>query len=297
MRVELPRIRSLASAGLLCALVASAAAQQAPAPASALRNAPESVKFGVIGDTGTGGSAQYAVAKELVKARTRFPFDFVIMLGDNLYGGESAGDYARKFERPYQPLLQAGVRFYASLGNHDDPLQRFYPAFNMNGNRYYSFQKRDVEFFVLDSTYMTRAQATWLERALQRSEARWRIAYFHHPLYSSGKTHGPDLALRAVVEPLFVKYGVQAVFAGHEHFYERIKPQQGIAHFTMGGSARLRKKDIDTRSGLTEKGLDNENSFMLVEIADEQLYFDTISRRGAIVDAGAVTRRATTSTR
>ena len=59
------------------------------------------------------------------------------MLGDNLYGKERPGDYADKFERPYKTLLDAGVKFYAALGNHDDPPQRFYKPFNMNGERYY----------------------------------------------------------------------------------------------------------------------------------------------------------------
>ena len=290
-------IRVLVSTLFLLALTAATAAPQTASLPTALRNAPDSVKFGVIGDSGTGRSAQYDVGKEMATARTRFPFEFVIMLGDNLYGGESAGDYVRKFERPYQPLLQAGVRFYASLGNHDDPLQRFYPAFNMNGNRYYTFDKKQVQFFALDSTYMTRAQVTWLERALERSEARWRIAYFHHPLYSSGKKHGPDLPLRTVLEPLFIKHGVQVVFAGHEHFYERLKPQKGIAHFTMGGSAKVRKGNIDDRSELTEKGFDTDNAFMLVEILGDQLFFDTISRRGQIVDSGAIRRPETAAAR
>ena len=99
-----------------------------------------SVKFAVIGDTGTGDSHQLAVAKQLTDARAKFPFDFVIMMGDNLYGGNSAKDYDKKFEMPYKPLLDGGVKFYASLGNHDDPSERFYKPFNMNGERYYTFK-------------------------------------------------------------------------------------------------------------------------------------------------------------
>ena len=120
MSLGITRIRSLVSAALLFALVSATAARQNAPLVSALRNNLESVKFAVIGDTGTGSGTQYAVGKQLAGARARFPFEFVIMLGDNLYGGESAGDYTRKFERPYQPLLRAGVSFYASLGNHDD---------------------------------------------------------------------------------------------------------------------------------------------------------------------------------
>jgi len=92
---------------------------------SALLNEKDSVKFAVIGDSGTGDSAQRAIGKLLADARTRFPYEFVIMLGDNMYGGESPSDFVRKFEQPYKPILEAGVRFYASLGNHDEPSQRF----------------------------------------------------------------------------------------------------------------------------------------------------------------------------
>src|SRR5690606_2753983 len=140
-----------------------------------------------------------------------------------MYGGESPSDFVRKFERPYKPVLDAGVQFYATLGNHDEPAQRFYKPFNMNGNRYYAFDKDDVDFFVLDSTYVTPAQVTWLGEALERSDAGWKIAYFHHPIYSSGEKHGSETDLRVLVEPLFIRHGVDVVFAGHEHFYERLK--------------------------------------------------------------------------
>src|SRR5215475_5854236 len=73
-----------------------------------------SVKFAVVGDTGTGDKHQLAVAKQMTATRAKFPFQFVIMVGDNLYGGNSARDYDRKFAVPYKPLLDAGVKFYAA---------------------------------------------------------------------------------------------------------------------------------------------------------------------------------------
>jgi predicted phosphodiesterase len=276
---------------------ASLAAQQArqpagrgtPAPAvSSLLNEKDSVKFGVVGDTGTGGSAQYAIAKLLADARSRFSYEFVIMLGDNMYGGESPADFVKKFERPYKPILDAGVKFYATLGNHDEPAQRFYKPFNMDGKRYYTYKKGDVEFFVLDSTYMNPPQLDWLKDALSKSTSKWKMAYFHHPLYSSGEKHGSEEDLRVLVEPLFVQSRMDAVFAGHEHFYERIKPQKGIYYFTAGGSAKLRSGNISKRSTITEKGFDSDNSFMLVEVTKDELRFDTISRKGAIVDTGVL---------
>ena len=83
------------------------------------------------------------------------------------------------------------------------------------------------------------------------------------------------------------------VFAGHEHFYERIKPQKGIHHFTAGGSAKLRTGDIMGNTGLTAKGFDTEQSFMVVEIDGDVLRFQTISRRGKRIDSGEIRRGPT----
>jgi hypothetical protein len=269
------------------------------APASVLPNAKGSVKFLVIGDSGTGGSAQYELAEQMVRSYGRFKFDFAIMMGDNLYGSEDPSDFVTKFERPYKKLLDEGVKFYASLGNHDEPAQRFYKPFNMDGKRYYKFSKGDVDFFALDSTYMPPAQIEWVQKELESSKAKWKIPYFHHPIYSSGERHGSEVDLRALIEPLFIQYGVDVVFSGHEHFYERIKPQKGIYYFTEGGSAKLRKGNIRDNSEMTAKGFDTDNSFMLVEIDGDQMFFETISRKGAVVDSGVVPRReiATTASR
>ena len=218
-------------------------------------------------------------------------FDFVIMLGDNMYGSQqSPADFERKFETPFKALLDAGVKFYAALGNHDNQEQRFYKPFNMNGERYYTYSKGDVEFFVLDSNYMDPKQRAWLERELSGSRKKWKIAYFHHPLYSSGAAHGSETDLRTLVEPLFIKYGIDVVFAGHEHFYERVKPQNGIAYFTEGGSAKLREGNI-TRTDLTAKGFDADRSFMVVQIVGDQLAFQAISRTAQRVDSGVIERR------
>ena len=268
---------------------------QTDAPLSRLPNAKDSVKFAVIGDTGTGGSAQYQIAKLLAEARTRFPYDFIIMMGDNMYGGQGPADFVKKFEKPYKPILEAGVKFYASLGNHDDPAQRYYKPFNMDGKRYYSFRKGDAEFFALDSTYMAPAQVDWLKDALSKSDAKWKIPFFHHPLYSSGQKHGSEVDLRQLVEPLFVEHGVDVVFSGHEHFYERMKPQKGIYYFTEGGSAKLREGNIRVGSALTEKGFDRDNTFMLVEINKDDIFFEAISRAARVVDTGSFPRREVTS--
>jgi len=252
--------------------------------------AKDSTRFAVIGDTGTGDKPQYEIGKRLEEYRQRVSFTFTIMVGDNIYGSERPQDFQKKFEIPYKPLLDAGVMFYAALGNHDDPNQRFYKPFTMNGERFYTFTKGNIDFFVLDSNYMDRKQLDWFERALKDSKSAWKMAYFHHPLYSSGEAHGSEEDLRTLLEPLFVKYRMDVVFAGHEHFYERVKPQKGIYYFTCGGSAKLRKGDIRKGSALTEKGDDIENTFMVVEVAKEVFNFQTVSRGGVTIDSGAFRR-------
>jgi 3',5'-cyclic AMP phosphodiesterase CpdA len=214
-------------------------------------------------------------------------FDFVLTMGDNLYGGESEADFKRKFEDPYRALLSAGVKFYATLGNHDNPNQRFYKPFNMNGRRYYDFRRGDVAFFALDSNYMDAEQLAWLRKELTGSDAKWKICYFHHPLYSHAKMHGSDTDLRKTLEPLFEQTGVQVVLSGHEHVYERVKPQHGIYYFVVGNTGELRPHDLQP-SPDTAKGFDTDCTFAVFEIADDQCYFQVISRTGETVDSGAV---------
>ncbi len=97
-----------------------------------------SVRFVVIGDNGTGEAPEFEVASQMERFREVVKYDFVVMDGDNIYGGHKPGDFKVKFEQPYKPLLDAGVKFYASLGNHDDPdVERNYRPYNMGGQRAY----------------------------------------------------------------------------------------------------------------------------------------------------------------
>ncbi len=282
-----PPAAAVLAAVLSALLLVAPGAAQGPPTLPAL---PDATRFAVIGDSGTGDRNQHEVAQRLVEYHRRYPFDFVIMLGDNIYGTQQPRDFERKFEKPYGPLLEAGVEFYAALGNHDNPPEIYYKPFNMDGKRYYTFTKGPIEFFVLDSNYMDPRQLSWFEQQLKNSGKRWKICYFHHPLYSSGKRHGSEEDLRELVEPLLVRYGVDVVFAGHEHFYERVKPQNGVAYFTAGGSAKLRKGDI-RKTELTEKGFDTDRSFMVVAVADGSLFFQTVSRTGTLVDSGTIPDR------
>ena len=277
--------RLLLVAGLVVICVPLApAAQQLP-------GAAESLKFAVIGDNGDGSKAQYQVGTQMTQARAMFPYEFVIMLGDNMYGRQRPDDFVTKFERPYAPILQAGVLFYAAIGNHDSSATLSYDGFNMAGKRYYTFARKNVRFFVLDTNLLERTQIEWFNDRLRETREEWRIAYFHHPLYSDGDRHGSNEELRVLLEPLLVEHGVRVVFAAHDHIYFRSKPQKGVVHFVEGSSGRLRKGGM-APTAMTAASFDQDQTFMLVEVVGDVLSFRTISRTGRVVDSGVIHRRA-----
>jgi prepilin-type processing-associated H-X9-DG protein len=214
-----------------------------------------------------------------------------------MYGRQDPQDFVSKFEQPYASLLRGGVIFRATLGNHDNQRNRFYEGFHMGGERYYAFADGNVRFFVLDSNQMDARQIAWLDSALKESPAQdWKIAYFHHPIYSDGGRHGSDVQLRVILEPMFVKYGVNVVFGGHDHIYERIKPQKGITYFVVGSSGELRRGDTHP-SGMTAAYFDQDQAFGLVEIAGDQMFFQARSRTGRTVDSGTIQRQVTVAAR
>jgi predicted MPP superfamily phosphohydrolase len=296
--------RSFASLTLLIAVLAAAGradvAQSAPAqngPTISARPAPppaalNAVRFAVIGDNGTGDQPEFDVARQMVAYRAQVPFDFVLMLGDNLYGRPSAREFTDAFVRPYKPLLDGGVRFHAILGNHDAADNRLYPLFGMDGQRYYTWARDNTRFFGIDTNRLDDAQVVWLEHALKQSLEQWKIVYFHHAIYSDGKRHGSNIELRVKLEPLFVRYGVNVVFSGHDHIYQRFKPQKGITYFVEGASGKLRKGiKVSAESAVA---FDRDQSFMLVEIAGSELTFRTITRTGRVIDSGTITAGPTT---
>jgi hypothetical protein len=301
---------------LLCLLVAcrsevprgleratrSVVRELAPAPgALALPVADASVRFAVIGDAGRGDRAQQEVAAQMLAWRQRFPFEFVLMLGDNIYDRHTPEDYEAKFARPYRALLDAGVTFHAAMGNHDDPGQVFHAPFNMGGERYYTFRKGErrlaglagagVRFFALDSRSLDPAQLEWLRAQLADSGSAWKICFFHHPLYTPGRYQAGARALRLALERVLVAGDVDAVLTGHEHFYARLHPQHGIAYFISGAAGSLRRNDVRQTPQLA-RGFDTDYSFMLFEVSGNRMYFQAISRAGETVDAGLIEKPA-----
>jgi len=251
------------------------------------------VRFAVIGDWGTGDHHQIGVAGQMLASHQRTPFDFVISAGDNIYPNGSGRYFGKSFEQPFAGLLKDRVKFYTVLGNHDvdegrqDQCQ--YPLFNMGGQNYYKIERGNglAEFFMLDSNDFGATQFNWLESSLRDSKAKWKIAVFHHPIYSSGR-HGSATGLRKRLEPLFTRYHVNLAFSGHDHIYERTKPQQGIQYFVSGAGGKVRRGDVDRGSGITAASFDDDNHFMVIEIGDNQVTFEAVSETGVVVDNGLV---------
>lgn len=265
-------------------------------PGSAFAATPvkNSLRFTVLGDWGTGDDAAGGIASQIVRAHSASPLDFVIAAGDNIYPDGNGRRFAKNFEQPFAALLRQQMKFYAVLGNHDvrdgRQDQRQYPLFNMGGENYYSIKKGEglAEFFMLDSTDFDSPQAAWCENALKSSTAKWKIAVFHHPIYSSARTHGSSMSLRKSIEPLLTKYGVKAVFSGHDHTYERTKLQRGIQYFVTGAGGQVRHGDVDLKSPIRAMSFDEDNHFMQVEVDEQRISFQAISRSGKVVDSGIV---------
>jgi 3',5'-cyclic AMP phosphodiesterase CpdA len=303
------RVASLLVVALLVSACGSSARQPqettfvGPAPPPdkvlALPNRPDSIKFAAIGDAGRGDKPQYEVAGQMVAFRKLFPYDFVVMLGDNVYDGGTPEDYRRKFELPYKTLLDDGVEFFATLGNHDSINQPNYAPFHMGGKRYYTFRADQsllarltattVQFFMIDTETLDQTELDWIDREMGRSDAAWKVPIMHRPMYSSGRYATPARLFRLAMEPIFLQHDVRVVLSGHEHFYERTMPQRGITYFISGGAGSLRYGDI-APSPLVAKGFDVDYHFMMFEVTRDTLFYQAIARTGHSVDSGEIKR-------
>jgi hypothetical protein len=128
---------------------------------------------------------------------------------------------------------------------------------------------------------------------LRSSPDDWKICAFRHPLYSNARAHGSALDLRVRLEPLFVQYGVDVVFSGHDHVYERFRPQKDIVYFGAGAGGQLRQGDVRPGAA-TAASFDRDRSFVIAEVSGDELFFQTVARTGEIVDGGVIRRRPKT---
>src|SRR5256712_5030635 len=204
--------------------------------------------FLVMGETGCGGCMPGLALRSAWYAT---PVDFVLPTGAMVGGGLGA-NYAADFFTPYGTLLRRLV-IWPAIDNHDVRADggaawrsAFYtPANNPAGSEnYYSFDFGNAHVVVLDTNASTSpgsAEYTFLDNDLRASTATWKFVAFHDTIYSSG-SHGSDLTVRANLVPLFDKHGVDMVFMGDDHDYERTKPLRnnvvgaaGTVYVTTGG--------------------------------------------------------------
>jgi 3',5'-cyclic AMP phosphodiesterase CpdA len=200
----------------------------------------------VIGDFGVPTPAAAANLRRLATDGV----DFAITTGDNaqIFGNEE--EYRNYVIGPLHAFI-ATRPFWPSVGNHDYyGLANYRRYFALPGNeRYYSFTYGGVLFLALDSNRITAAQRSWARNKLRNSNARCKVAYFHHPVWSSGRGYRSHVrkGRRERFVPILQRGGVDLVLNGHLQNYERSKPlrrgrrsRRGIVYVvTGGGGARL----------------------------------------------------------
>ncbi|MGD1700622.1 metallophosphoesterase family protein [Dapis sp. BLCC M229] len=246
-------------------------------------------RFVSVADTGTGGKEQFAVAEAMRRYYLQYPFDFVILGGDNIYEDGEIEKIGDVFEKPYKALLDNKVKFYACLGNHDlrsnnGEWELEYPDFNMAG-RYYTFEYKPIQFFALDTNINAnwKAQLNWLEKELSNSKAPWKIVFGHHQIYSSGM-YGLNEKFIDILTPLFKKYQVQLYINGHEHDYERTRAINGTTYLTCGAGAKQR---LVGKSEWTEYST-SDFSFAAFDVYDDRLIVRGIDVNNHIFDQGLI---------
>jgi len=204
--------------------------------------------FAVVGDSGSGGKGQLAVARLL----RRLDPDLILHTGDVVYPAGEERHYDRRFFKPYGELIR-DVPLFPVRGNHDVRKgngaafqANFHPPLGSPGStkRYYSFDWEDAHFVALDSELYygdkggsAEHQKVFLERDLAATGKRLKIAFLHRSPYGSSR-HGGDETVRHDLAPLFAKHGVNLVFAGHDHVYERTMPIRGVIYVVSGGGGR-----------------------------------------------------------
>jgi 3',5'-cyclic AMP phosphodiesterase CpdA len=233
--------------GTFAALSAFAAQdQQIAQKLAALEKINGKFTFVVLGDNRSGDDIYRKIVAQVMDRKP----DFVINTGDMIATPGHKEEWTKLWEMS-KPIT---VPYFLAVGNHDAhpkvPLSEktYKREVDLPGNElYYSFTTGNSLFIVLDSfmheqqKMITGEQFAWLEGLLANTDKKHRFVFLHHPLFTEpGKGHHAGDSLDAYpkdrdrLEALFVKYRVETVFAGHEHFYQR-KTVDGITHIITGG--------------------------------------------------------------
>jgi hypothetical protein len=246
------------------------------------RTAPQRLDaftFFVYGDTRSNPPAHGMVATALAEeTQRRKQPTFVLMTGDLAMFGSDERETAEQFFEPAAPVLRT-MPLLPIRGNHEcgtELFKKYFPAPARppaaKDADDYVVDYGSVRVVVLDQYAPARSSGPrmkWLADRLAEAGEQWRIVGFHEPAYSSG-AHGENRQWRKLVEPLLQRGRVHAVFCGHDHDYERIKPQYGVTHFvTGGGGAPLR--DITAAPYDYSAKLEPVHHFLTVEVTPGKL--------------------------
>lgn len=270
--------------------------------ASTVHARQSAVRFAVIGDYGVDNAAQQSVATRLAS----FSPEFITTVGDNTYFTGSLADWDRTQGKYYGNFIKYpagsasafagnGVtvnNFFPILGNHDwdaglSSYTNYFelPASIAGGERYYTFSRGPVQFFMLDSdsrepdgNTAASAQAAWLQSEMLASTARWKIVQFHHPSQTSLSASGPSLNMRWD----FAGWGASAVFMGHNHFYERLNVG-GLPYF-VNGSGGVALHGINVVDPNSQYRNTSEHGFVLADADESTLVIRFITAGGETRD-------------
>jgi acid phosphatase type 7 len=247
----------------------------------------EPVRFLAFGDSGGGGSDQYALLQQMHTV----PFELILHTGDVAYDDGSLGQYEENVFGVYAELFRS-IPFFPAAGNHDYRTQSAAPfrdVFNLpgtSGEKWYSYDWGRVHFVALDTEADYRAQAAWLDEDLAATQLPWKVIYMHRPPYSSGE-HGSDASLRKILAPILKRHGVQLVLAGHDHDYERMLPQDGTAYIvTGGGGIGTRSVGSSTFTAFSEDVI----HFVYGEATEDEMVLHAIDATGREFDSMVIPR-------
>ena len=245
------------------------------------------VRFLAFGDSGGGGEDQYALADQMLTV----PYDLMIHTGDIAYDSGTISQYENNVFGVYGDIFR-NIPFFPSSGNHDYKTNQgapFREVFNLpgdSGEKWYSFDYGRVHFVALDTESDYSTQAAWLDKDLAATQLPWKIIYMHRPPYSSGE-HGSDTTLRNKLAPVLERHGVQLVLSGHDHDYERMKPQDGVAYVvTGGGGIGTRPVGKSSFTAFSEDVI----HFVYVEVGVDDLILHAIDATGHEFDSMVVPR-------
>jgi hypothetical protein len=269
---------------------------QDPPALFSLKPAESAVRVLAFGDFGDGSEAQKRVAAAMLRYHQQQPFDFGITLGDNFYSSGMVSPSDPRWETWWSALYDPlKISFYPSFGNHDwngpngPAAELLFSQKSLSWRMpaaYYTFLAGPVQFFALDTDIISEAQLLWLTSELDRSTARWKVVYGHHPIYSAGQHEDNNQKIEQLLPVL--KERADVYLAGHDHDMQHLKPEGRLHFFVAGTGGKLRTIQPGPRS-LFAKGahgfavLDADAAALTITFVETDLsspYRYTVRRAG-----------------